>query len=347
MPRFVLHIDVDQFIAAVEVLRRPELKGLPVVVGGTGDPTLRGVVSTASYEAREFGIHSGMPLRTAARRCPQAVFLPVDAPAYRAVSEQVMATLAGFSGVLEVAGWDEAFMEVHSEDPEAVARQIQLGVHERTRLSCSVGIGHNKLQAKIATGLAKPAGVFRLTEDNWNEVMDRRPTDALWGIGLKRARQLAEAGIGTVRDLAGADEIALSQRFGPNTGPWLRRLAHGEDDWPVTGEPYLPKSRGREVTFQTDLVDAERIRQEVEGLAAELEKELRVQGRPAIRVTVKVRFSPFDTHTHSVPLESPALDGADIARAAAAALDRFELDRPVRLLGVRAELSPPAGRDGP
>lgn len=327
----------------MELLRHPELKGLPVVVGGTGDATLRGVVSTASYEARRFGIQSAMPLRTAARRCPQAVFLPVDAPAYRAASEEVMATLAGFPGVLEVAGWDEAFMEADSKDPEAVARQIQHAVRERTRLDCSVGIGRNKLQAKIASGLAKPAGVFRLTEDNWNEVMDRRPTDALWGIGLKRARQLAELRLGTVRDLARADEIALSRRFGPNTGPWLRRLAHGEDGSPVTAEPYQPRSRGREVTYQTDLVDAESIRGEVEKLATWLEEDLREEGRPAIRITVKVRFSPFVTHTHGVALEHPSLDGSEIARAALAALDRFELDRPVRLLGVRADLSRPEG----
>jgi DNA polymerase-4 len=340
MPTFVLHIDVDQFIAAVEMLRHPELQGKPVVVGGTGDPTRRGVVATASYEARKFGITSAMPLRTAARRCPEAVFLPVDEPAYRAASEDVMNTLASFPGTLQVAGWDEAFLRVETDDPESVALAIQRAVRAQTSLECSVGIGQNKLQAKIAAGLAKPAGVVRLTRENWSAVMDRRATDALWGIGRKRARQLAEIGIMTVGDLARAEKTALSRRFGPNTGPWLRALARGEDDSPVTGEPYQAKSRGREVTYQTDLVDAQTIRQEVERLAGQLEQDLRKEGRWAIRVTVKVRFAPFVTHTHSVSLEHPTTNGWEIGRAAMAALDRFELDRPIRLLGVRADLSP-------
>jgi DNA polymerase-4 len=163
MPPFVLHADLDQFIAAVEVLRRPELRGKPVVVGGRGDPTARGVVSTASYEARRFGIGSGMPLRTAARKCPEAVFLPVDAPAYRASSERAMAVLARFPAVLEVAGWDEAFLQAEVPDPEALARDIQEAVRGDTGLVCSVGVGDNKLRAKLASGFAKPGGVFRLT----------------------------------------------------------------------------------------------------------------------------------------------------------------------------------------
>src|SRR5258708_4176619 len=149
---WVLHVDLDQFIAAVEVLRRPELRGLAVVVGGTGDPSKRGVVSTASYEARARGVHSGVPLRTAARRCPEAVFLPVDHEAYQAASAAVMATLREGDAVVEVAGWDEAFLAVRTDDPEAVARDIQQRVRRSTRLDCSVGIGHNKLQAKMATG---------------------------------------------------------------------------------------------------------------------------------------------------------------------------------------------------
>src|ERR1700675_2908261 len=147
--RWVFHVDLDQFIAAVEVLRRPELRNRPVVVGGDGDPTKRGVVSTASYEAREFGVHSGMPLRTAFKRCPDAVFLPVDADAYREASKSVMAALRSFPAVVEVAGWDEAFMEVLSEDPELLALDVQRAVLDRTELWCSVGIGDNKLRAKI------------------------------------------------------------------------------------------------------------------------------------------------------------------------------------------------------
>ncbi|MGZ4150245.1 MAG: Y-family DNA polymerase, partial [Actinomycetota bacterium] len=163
MGRVVLHVDLDEFIAAVEVLRRPELAGLPVVVGGDGDPTKRGVVSTASYEARTFGVHSGMPLRTAFKRCPEAVFLPVDEDAYHAASREVMATLRTFPAVVEVAGWDEAFMEVATDDPEELARDVQRAVLARTRLWCTVGVGDNKLRAKLASGFGKPRGVFVLT----------------------------------------------------------------------------------------------------------------------------------------------------------------------------------------
>jgi Nucleotidyltransferase/DNA polymerase involved in DNA repair len=161
MTSWVLHVDLDQFVAAVEMLRRPELRGRPVVVGGDGDPTKRGVVSTASYEARAYGVHSGLPLRTAARRCPEAVFLPVDKQSYEQASSVVMATLREFNAVLEVLGWDEAFLAVETDDPEATAHQIRRRVRESTDLDCTVGIGQNKLQAKLATGFGKPAGVFR------------------------------------------------------------------------------------------------------------------------------------------------------------------------------------------
>ncbi|MGN6577888.1 MAG: DNA polymerase IV, partial [Nocardioides sp.] len=198
MAPWVLHVDLDQFIAAVEVLRRPELAGLPVVVGGRGDPTERGVVSTASYEAREHGIGSGMPLRTAARKCPDAVFLPVDAPAYEAASARVMDTLRSFDVPVEVLGWDEAFLGVDTDDPQAFAEAVRAAVLDATGLHCSVGIGDNKLRAKIATDFGKPRGVWQLTADDWFEVMGERPTTALWGIGAKTGRKLAALGIDTV-----------------------------------------------------------------------------------------------------------------------------------------------------
>jgi DNA polymerase-4 len=194
----VLHVDLDEFLAAVEVARRPELRGKPVVVGGKGDPTQRAVVATASYDARKFGVHSGIPLRTAAKRCPDAVFLPSDPPAYEAVSERVMATLRALPVVVEVLG---AFLGVHTTDPEALAADVQRAVKDATGLSCAVGIGDNRLRAKLATGFAKPVGIYRLTRDNWVSVMGDRPTDALWGIGAKTARKLAAAGITTVAQL--------------------------------------------------------------------------------------------------------------------------------------------------
>ncbi|MCC5574416.1 DNA polymerase IV [Microtetraspora sp. AC03309] len=336
MSRWVLHVDLDQFIAAVELLRRPELRGRPVVVGGDGDPTKRGVVSTASYEARPYGVHSGLPLRTAARRCPDAVFLPVDREAYEAASSDVMATLKELDAVVEVVGWDEAFLAVDG-DPEETARLIRRRVRESTDLECTVGIGRNKLQAKLATGFGKPAGVFRLTDETWFEVLGDRPTDALWGVGAKTAKRLAAMGIGTVSELATTDPHALAERFGPTIGPWLVRLALGRDESRVVDTPYVPRSRGRETTFQHDLDDWDEVRREVVRLARRVADDVAAERRPATRIVVKVRYAPFVTHTHGYPLAAPTTDVAAIERAALAALDRFDGRRPVRLLGVRAE----------
>ncbi|HEY9523368.1 MAG TPA: DNA polymerase IV [Thermopolyspora sp.] len=339
MTRWVLHVDLDQFVAAVELLRRPELRGRPIVVGGAGDPTRRGVVSTASYEARPYGVHSGLPLRTAARRCPDAVFLPVDREAYEAASAEVMATLRELDAVVEVIGWDEAFLAVETDDPEWTARLIQRRVRESTDLDCTVGIGQNKLQAKLATGFGKPAGVFRLTHQSWPDVLGDRPTDALWGIGPKTAKRLTGLGIGTVAQLAAADPHALAVRLGPTIGPWLVRLAQGHDPSPVVDTPYLARSRGREITYQDDLGDWEEVRREVIHLAQRVAGDIAAEQRPAIRVIVKVRYAPFITQTHGRPLAEPTTQVTAIEQAALAALDLFTERRPVRLLGVRAEFA--------
>jgi nucleotidyltransferase/DNA polymerase involved in DNA repair len=338
-PPWILHVDLDQFIAAVEVLRRPELRGLPVVVGGDGDPTKRGVVATASYEARAFGVHSGLPMRTAARRCPDAVFLPADRAAYEAASAQVMAMLREISPVTEVMGWDEAFLAVRTDDPEAFARQVQDRVRTATQLECSVGIGENRLQAKLATGFGKPAGIFRLTAQTWFEVLGDQPASALWGIGDKTARKLAELGIGTVRQLATADVAAVAARFGPTTGPWLVLTARGIGSTEVSADPYVPRSRSREVTFQQDLTDWDQVRAEVVRIAGQVTADVLAEQRPAIRIVVKVRYKPFFTSTHGVPLAQPSSDQAVIEKGALAALEKFADRRPVRLLGVRAEFA--------
>jgi DNA polymerase-4 len=337
--RWILHVDLDQFLAAVEIGRRPELRGLPVVVGGAGDPTQRGAVATASYEARAFGVHSGMALRTAFRRCPQAVFLPSDPDAYNAASDDVMAALRRMPAVVEVIGWDEAFMEVHTDTPEAFAEDVQRQVREATDLSCAVGIGDNKLRAKLATGFAKPGGVFRLTKQNWVEVMAERPTNALWGIGGRTTRKLADLGIHTVRELAAADPKELAARFGPAIGPWLKWIGHGEDLSPVTAEPHVAKSRSREVTFQQDLADWADVEREVAAVARRVAADVQADGRPAGRVGVKVRFVPFFTHLRSMKLPAPTDDADELAAAALEVLRRFQPGRPVRLLGVRAEFA--------
>jgi DNA polymerase-4 len=337
----VLHFDLDEFIAAVEVLRRPELAGLPVVVGGRGDPTERGVVATASYAAREHGVGSGMPLRTAARRLPDAIFLPVDKPAYDEASTRVMAVLRSFPVRVEVLGWDEAFLGTDTEDPAELARQVQRAVLEETRLHCSLGIGDNKLQAKIATSFGKPRGVGRLTSEEWFEVMGERPTTALWGIGSKTARRLAELGIHTVRELADADTAMLAAAIGPTMGPWYRRLGRGVDSSPVDPTPWVPRAHGRETTFQTDLDDWELVAAEARRLAAEVTADIAAEGRPAVRVGVKVRYVPFETRQRSLTLPGPTGDAAVIADAAVELVGRLDHSRRVRLLGVRAEMTPP------
>lgn len=338
MTHWVLHVDLDQFVAAVELLRHPELLGRPVVVGGDGDPTKRGVVSTASYEAREYGVHSGMPLRTAARRCPEAVFLAVDRELYEEASATVMATLREVDGVLEVLGWDEAFLGVETDDPEALAREIRRRVHAASDLECSVGIGQNRLQAKLATGFGKPAGVFRLTHESWFEVLGARPTDVLWGIGSKTARRLSRLGISTVLELSKADPQVLAAEFGPRTGPWLVQLAQGQGSSEVVSAPYVARSHSRETTFQQDLEDWDLVRNEIAVLVRRVAEAISEGQRRVVRVVVKVRYAPFDTATHGRVLPAPSSDVAAIEVAALAALDAFTARGPVRLLGVRAEL---------
>lgn len=340
--RFVLHLDLDEFIAAVERLRRPELRGRPIVVGGDGDPTKRGVVSTASYEARAFGIRSAMPLRTAYKRNPDAIFLPVDERAYLDASRDVMDTLRSFGAPVEVAGWDEAFMAVETDGPDGLARRIQTRVLERTGLWSTIGIGDNRLQAKLASGFGKPRGVFVLTGETWADAMDGQPTAELWGIGSKTAAKLEALGIRTVAELAHANPDLLAERFGPRTGPWLAMLARGEGSAEVHPEGWVARGRGREHTFQQNLTDPIEIASEVGRLARDVGHDLTRDRRRAIRVVVKVRFAPFFTNTHGVPIAEPTADPDAIARAAGRALAKFELDRPVRLLGVRAELEDPA-----
>jgi nucleotidyltransferase/DNA polymerase involved in DNA repair len=355
MTRWVVHVDMDQFLAAVEQQRHPELRGKPVVVGGDGDPAKRGVVSTASYEAREFGVHSGQPLRTAAKRCPDCVFLPVEADVYNEVSARVMAVLRETGNPVEVLGWDEAFIGLESDDPEGFARGLIADVRAATGLDCSAGIGDNKLQAKIATSYGKPAGVGRLTTQTWFDRLGDQPPDAIWGIGAKTVAKLAALDITTVGQLAAADPARLAPVFGPTTGPWLVLLGRGRGESEVDATPYVPRSHGREVTFQRNLTDWTEIAAEVTRLARQVAAE--VTDRPVARVVVKVRFAPFITITHGVPLppderlppaaELPLDDRPRLAdrwagtleRAAQAALARFTPGRPVRLLGVRAEFA--------
>jgi DNA polymerase-4 len=336
--RTILHVDMDAFFAAVEQLRRPELRGRPVVVGGDGDPRKRGVVSTASYEAREFGVRSGMPLRTAYRLCPHAVFLPVDFDAYREVSERMHAILRDTGAVVESLGLDEAFLDCTGlpETGEAIARAVKDRIARELHLTASVGVGPNKLVAKIASGLSKPDGLVVISPQDVQSRLAPLPVTVLWGVGPKTAAHLLEAfGVRTVGDLAAVPEDRLQEAFGPRAGAHLFRIARGIDESPVEagGEP---KSISRERTFQVDLRRPETIRQMIRRLAVEVAGDLREAGYRAATITLKIRLAPFHTITRSRTLASPVDDDETVARVATELLDRVTVDRPVRLVGVRA-----------
>lgn len=339
-PAWILHVDLDQFLAAVELRRRPELRGRPVVVGGDGDPTRRRmVVQCASYEARAHGVRAGMALVAAARRCPTAVFLPSDGPTYEAASAEVMAALNALPVVVEVWGLDEAFLGTDVADPEALAGEVRRAVAGATGLACSVGIGETRQRAKIATQFAKPAGIYRLDAGSWMPVMGERPTDALWGIGSRTASSLASLGLHTVAQLADADPERLAERFGPTTGPRLREMALGGTVSELETAPRAPKSRGRQTTYPDDLTELAEIQAKLGVLAEEIAGEVLGGGYTVTHVGVTVRTASFWTRTRAMKLREPTRDAGEIRRAALVVLGRFAITRPVRLLGVRLDLA--------
>jgi DNA polymerase-4 len=282
-----------------------------------------------------------MPLRIAARKAPDAVILPVDAPAYTAASQEVMATLRAQPGaVVQVLGWDEAFLGVTTDDPEAYARGVQQAVLERTRLHCSVGIGDTLVRAKNATDFGKPRGTFRLTRENWMEVMGDRPTVALWGVGSKISKRLAVHGILTVAELAAADEAELVAEFGPKMGLWYRQLGRGDGASVVDDTPWVARGHGRETTFQQNIVDRGEIEDAARELVRQVLEDVVAEGRPVVGVGLKVRYAPFTTKTlvHKI---AETFDRATVEAEILKLVAKIEPDRPLRLLGVRAEMAMP------
>ncbi len=315
---------------------------MPVIVGGSGDPAEpRKVVTCASYEARAFGVRAGMPLRAAARRCPAATFLPADPVAYEAASAQVMGALRDLGHPVEVWGWDEAYVAVGDGDAVEAAERIREVVSAETGLSCSVGISDNKQRAKVATGFAKPAGVFALTDANWMSVMADRPVDAPWSVGTKTAKRLAALGITTVGELAGTDAELLTAAFGARSRLWLLLLAKGGGDTHVSTEPWVPRSRSRVVTFPRDLTDRAQMAEAVTELARKALDDGVTSGRAVARVAVTVRTATFYTRTKIRKLDGPTTEPDVVVAAALRVCDLFELDRLDRLLGVRLELAMP------
>jgi nucleotidyltransferase/DNA polymerase involved in DNA repair len=325
---------MDAFFVSVELLRRPELRGRPVIVATGTDPAARGVVMAASYEARRFGVHSALPLAVAHRRCPQAVLLPRDLEGYRRASTEVMHVLARFSDRIEVAGLDEAYLDLSgSPAPKARARQLKREVHGTTGLVCSVGLAPNKLLAKIASDLDKPDGLCLLAPDRMLEVVGDRDATLIPGVGERTAERLAGLGIRTVGDLAAASDRVLTRALGPRLGHQLRERARGRDDRPLVTER-ARKSESRETTFPTDVTDPATLRRTLDRLVESVCRGLASEGRSGRTVTLKVRLRPFRTHTRSRTLDAPTSDPERVRSVSRELLAAFELDAPVRLLGV-------------
>ena len=334
--RRILHIDMDAFFAAVELKRHPELTGKPLVIGGSGDPTKRGVVSTASYEARKFGIHSAMPLRTAYKQCPHAVFLPVDYAEYARVSEKIKDILREFCPIMEDVGIDEAFLDISQIDKpsEEIARSIKEGITNETGLACSIGIAPNKLLAKIASDMQKPDGLTIITETDIESRIWPLAVRKLWGVGPKTEARLKEIDIETIGAIASIPVATLIEKFGESYGRYLSEASKGIDESPLITH-WEPKSTSREVTFEEDVSNWQDIARTLAELTREVANDMKQAGYQGRNITVKVRFSDFETHTRAKTLEKSTNLVDTIRTAAFDCLKRFELKKKVRLIGVR------------
>jgi DNA polymerase-4 len=333
-PRVVAHVDMDAFFVSVELLRRPDLRGKPVVVATGTDATARGVVMAASYEARRYGVHSALPLAIAHRRCPQAILIPRDIGLYRRASRKVMDVLRRFSDRIEVAGLDEAYLDLSDcPAPKARTRQLKREVHAETRLVCSVGLAPNKLLAKIASDLEKPDGLCVLEPERMLDAVGDRPATLIPGVGPRTADRLAQLAVRTVAELAAMDPGALERAFGPRLGRELRDRARGHDDRPVVTERE-PKSESRETTFPSDVSDRATLADTLDRLADSVCGGLAEGGYAGRTVTLKIRLRPFRTHTRSRTIAAATRDPERVRSVGRELLAEFELDAPVRLLGV-------------
>lgn len=334
--RRILHIDMDAFFAAVEQRRRPGLVGKPVVIGGQGDPSKRGVVSTANYEARKYGIHSGMPLRTAYHLCPHAVFLPVDYEAYSAVSITFKAVLRTISPVMEDVGIDEAYLDLSAlaESNEQIAGKIKTGIREATGLTCSIGISPNKLLAKIASDMQKPDGLTVLVEADIETRVWPMPIRKLYGVGPKTEEHLRRIGIETIGQLAALPLEKLIDHFGNSYGDYLYEASRGKDDSPLITH-WEPKSISRETTFQEDVKNWQVIAGTLASLTREVVADMMEHKYKAKTITVKIRFMDFETLTRAVTIPDFTDAEEEIRKAAFACLKRIDLNKRIRLVGVR------------
>ena len=329
--RVIAHVDMDAFYVSVELQRRPELRGKPVVVAGTGP---RAVVTTASYEARKFGIFSATPAERARRLCPDAVFLPPDFEEYRARSRGVMAVLRAQVEQVEVVGLDEAYLDLTELDrPKAAARRIKDAVHRETGLRCSIGIGPNKLVAKVASDADKPDGFIVLSQAEARERFAGAPPGLIPGIGPKTVERLAAKEVTTLGRLAQVPDERLAEWFGGRLGPHLGRLARFEDERPLE-TVRLAKSESRETTFDYDLRGLAALEPVLERLTGELCDTLARDRASGRTIRIKVRYDDFSTVTRARSLPESVADLERIFPVALGLLRELDPPRPVRLLGV-------------
>ncbi len=335
----VLHVDLDAFFVSMELLRRPELRGLPVVVAG--GPGNRGVVNTCSYEARAFGVHSAMPVGQARRLCPAAVFVASDFAYYAPASKRFHAILRDYTPVVEPAGADEAYLDVAGSerlfgDARAIAVDLRARVQAEIGITASVGVSTNKLVSKVASDAAKPDGLLVVEAGGEAAFFAPRPIRELPMVGPKTAAALAAIGVKTIGDLAALPVRALEARFGPH-GAELHARALGIFDSPVLAGHGEAKSVSRETTFDTDEPDGDRLRAILLRHAERIAADLARQGKSARTVTLKLRFPPFETLARSSTPAAPVALAAEIYEAALALFDRawtLNGNRPVRLLGI-------------
>lgn len=341
----IMHVDMDAFYASVEMRDRPELAGKPVIVGGLGG---RGVVLSASYPAREFGVRSAMPVGRARRLCPSAIFIPPRHALYAEVSREVMAIFRSVTPEVEPLALDEAFLDVSGAvrrlgSPSAIGEQIRTEVNERQGITCSVGIASCKFVAKIASAECKPDGMRVVTAAQTLDFLHPLPASVLWGVGERAGQVLARLGLRTVGDIAHIPLATLQREFGSAVGQQLWSLAWGKDDRPVV--PHArEKSIGAEETFATDVDDPEYIRRELLRLAQRTARGLRSSGHVARTVVVKLRLASFKTITRSRTLPEPT-DVAQVIYATACALyaaSGLDGKAKLRLVGVRASGLRPA-----
>lgn len=336
--RCILHVDMDAFFASVEQRDHEEYRGKPVIVGGLAG---RGVVSTASYEARTYGVHSAMPMATARKKCPHGIFLPGNYRQYARVSHQIFQILDRFSPVVEPLSIDEGFLDLTGmermvgEDPAIYGKKLKEAIWDETRLVASVGIAPNKFLAKLASDMEKPDGLTVISMEDVPDILWPLPVSRIWGVGKKTEERLSLYGYRNIGDLARADATTLKKQLGERLALHLIELANGRDNRPV--EPlHVARSIGKETTFEEDLSSREDALAHLLRLSAQVGWRLRREGKKACTIQIKIRLGDFSTYTRQKRLKEPVCYDEDIYRAAAELFRAFPMPKGagIRLLGV-------------